>query len=167
MLAEDRWVGEAITNARVAYECWTGLLKNEITVESSVSANLPGGPYANVFANYSKREFLRAVSVLHRGFIRKDKKTEKWRKEPVADRMSEVVPVEKIDEFLGLAEPFRHFRNKEEHRENPQHPPVWTVQINEPRPTIGTCFGNRIDPFPIYEILRSLEPVIGYIAFLA
>jgi hypothetical protein len=167
MLAgRDRWVGEAITNARVAYECWIGLLQNEITVEPSVSANLPGGPYANVFANYSKREFLRAVSVLHRWFIGKDQKTKEWRKQPVADRMSEVVHVEKINEFLRLAEPFRYFRNEEEHRENPEHSPVWTVRINEPRPTIGTCFGNRIDPFPVYEILRSLEPVIGYIAFL-
>jgi hypothetical protein len=104
--------------------------------------------------------------VLHRGFIKRDNKSKEWRKEPVADRMSEVVPVEKIDEFLRLAEPFRHLRNEEEHRENPDHSPVWTLQVNEPRPTIGTSVGNRIDPFPIYEILTCLEPVIGYIAFL-
>jgi hypothetical protein len=167
MLTEkDRWVGEAITNARVAYGCWIGLLKGEITVEPEFSASLPGGPYLNLFSNYSKREFLRAVSILHRGFIKKDKVTKKWRKEPVVDRISEVVPADKIDEFLRLAEPFRRFRNEEEHRENPLHPRVWTVQINQPRPTIGTSFGNRVDPFPVYEILKSLEPDIGYFAFL-
>ena len=100
MLTEkDRWVGEAITNARVAYECWIGLLKGEITVEPEFSASLPGGPYVNVFSNYSKREFLRAVSLLHRGFIKKDKASKEWRKEPVVDRISEVVPAEKIEEF--------------------------------------------------------------------
>ena len=161
MLSEkDLWVGKAITSARVAYECWIGLLKEEITVESKFPADLPGGPYANVFADYSKKEFLRTVSILHRGFFKEGRKTS------VASRMLEAVAEEKIDEFLRLAEPFRGFRNKEEHRENPQHPSVWTIQINEPRPKIGTAFGNRIDPFPVYEILKSLEPEIGYVAFL-
>jgi hypothetical protein len=80
--------------------------------------------------------------------------------------MQEVVPEEKIDEFLRLAEPFRYLRDKEEHRENPRHPPISTIQIDEPQPTIGTAFGNRINPFPVYEILKSLEPNIGYVAFV-
>jgi hypothetical protein len=140
---EDFWLGEAITSARVAYECWVGLSKGEITVVPEYSANLPGGPYVNVFANYSKREFLRAVSILHRGFF-----------------------VERIDKFLELARPFREFRNQEDHRENPQNSPVWTIQINEPRPTIGATSDDRIDPFSVYEILKSLEPDIGYVAFV-
>jgi hypothetical protein len=157
---EDFWVGEAITNARLAYECWIGLLKGEITVNQEFAANFPGGSYTNIFANYSKREFLRAVSVLHRGFWGNGMKT------PATFRMEELVPVEKIDKFLELARPFRHFRNQEEHRENPEHPPVWTIRINEPRPTIGTTAGNRIDPYSVYELLKSLEPAIGYAAFV-
>lgn len=155
---EDFWVGKVITDARLAYECWTGLLKNEITVNPEFSTNSPWSRYANVFANYSKREFLRAVALLHRGLFDRGAKT------PVTLRMQEVVPVERIDEFLELARPFRYLRNQEEHRENPAHPPVGTIQIYEPRPTIGNL-KRRIDPFSVYEILKSLEPDIGYPAF--
>jgi hypothetical protein len=156
---EDFWVGEAITSARLAYECWTGLLKGAITISPEFAANFPGTAYANIFANYSKREFLRSVYILHHGLFGDGKKT------PVASRMEEVVPAEKIDQFIELGRPFRNFRNDENHRDAPGHPPVWTIRINEPRPTIGTSRGNRIDPFPVYELLKSLEPDIGYVAF--
>jgi hypothetical protein len=32
LLQEDQWVGEAITSARIAYECWTGLVNGEFII---------------------------------------------------------------------------------------------------------------------------------------
>jgi len=32
LLQEDHWVGEAITHARIAYECWTVLLNKKIEI---------------------------------------------------------------------------------------------------------------------------------------
>jgi hypothetical protein len=159
LLKEDFWIGEAITGARLAFECWDRLLNGEIAIEPEFPADSPG-PYATLFANYSKREFLRSVALLHRGFFDRGAKT------PVALRIEEVVSVERIDKFLELARPFREFRNQEDHRENPQNSPVWTIQIDEPRRTIGTTLGDRIDPLSVYEILKSLEPDIGYFAFV-
>jgi hypothetical protein len=162
---KDRWVGEAITGARIAYECWSALLRGEITINSESSTHLLGGGYVNLFTNYAKGQFLSAVAVLHRGFLKKEK-GKPDRKTQVAYRMQKAVPVEKIDEFLRLGEPFRKFRNFDQHRENLNNPPVWTVRRDQSRPIIGTPDHGYIDPFPIYELLKSLEPAIGYIAFV-
>ena len=83
-----------------------------------------------------------------------------------SDRMQEVVPETQIDDFLESAKPFREFRNFDQHRENPAHPEVWTVRINQPHPMIGTPAHGIVDPFPVYELLKMLEPVIGYAAFI-
>jgi hypothetical protein len=161
---KDRWVGKAITDARIAYECWTALWRREIKIEPEFLANQPGGSYATIFMNYTKGAFLGAVAVLHRGFF-KMPIGKPGTKTKVAYRMQEEVPEERIDEFLRLAQPFREFGNFDEHRENPNNPRVGSIQFNQPRPTIGTPSKGFIDPFPIYELLKSLEPAIGYAAF--
>lgn len=167
---DDSWVGKAITDARMAYETWTALLRREIKVDPEYAPNLLGGGYGNLFTNYAKVQFLSAVAVLHRGFFVKEQGKTMYGKSEVARRMEEALSAEedkkKIGDFLRSGQPFRDFRNFDQHRENPHHPQVWTVQINQPRPTIGTPKHGFVDPFPVYEQLKALEPTIGYAAFV-
>jgi hypothetical protein len=79
--------------------------------------------------------------------------------------MLEVVSEEQTDELLKLITPLRDFRDKDQHRENPDHPEVWSVLSKPSQPIIGTYEHGYIDPFPIYKLLSSLEPTIGWIAF--
>jgi hypothetical protein len=74
LLQDDHWVSHAITSARTAYECWTGLARGDIKIEPESSPNVIGGGYANLFQNYAKGAFLSAVAVLHRGFLEKKTK---------------------------------------------------------------------------------------------
>ena len=34
--------------------------------------------------------------------------------------------------MISYGRPFRDFRNFDQHRENPAHPEVWTVRMNQP-----------------------------------
>jgi hypothetical protein len=172
LLQSDRWVGEAITNARIAYECLCGLLRGEIKIEPESSSNLLGGTYVNLFTEYAKGQFLSAVSVLHRGFLILEKGRPPTKTE-AACRMENVVSVEKIDEFLRLAKPFQDFPNYDQHREQdpkklktPKHPPVWAVQMDQAHLLIVTQKRGFSDPFPTYDLLKSLEPAIGLGAFV-
>jgi hypothetical protein len=160
---KDLWVGKAITDARLAYECWIALLRGEIKIEPESTPNMLGGGYANLFTNYAKGAFLGAVAVLHRGFFKMEKGV--LAKKKAAYRMLEVVSEEQMDELLKLTAPLHSFRDKDQHRENPDHPPVWSVQVKPSRPIIGTRDHGYIDPFPIYELLKSMEPAIGYVVF--
>jgi hypothetical protein len=160
LVQEDQWVGEAITHARIAYECWSGLVSGMFKIAPESSPSLLGGSYVNVFADYSKKEFLRYVSVLHRGFLDQGKKTD------AALRIQQEVTEAQIDKLIGLAAPLLRLRNKEEHRENPIHPQVWSVSYFPLRPMVGTQADGYIDPFPVYQILVLLEPAIGHVAFV-
>jgi hypothetical protein len=53
-LPKDRWAGEAITRARIAYETWAGLLNEEIRIEPEYYSGLVPGRYAGLFTNYAK-----------------------------------------------------------------------------------------------------------------
>jgi hypothetical protein len=83
LLQEDQWVGEAITHARIAYECWSGLVSGMFKIAPESSPNLLGGSYVNVFADYSKKEFLRYVSVFYRGFFKEEKGVRGKRKDAI------------------------------------------------------------------------------------
>jgi hypothetical protein len=161
---EDQWVGEAITSARIAYECWTQLLSGEIKIEPESSANLVGGSYANVFANYAKGAFLGAVAVLHRGLFKMKKGV--LVKKKTAYRMLEAVSDKQMDELLKLTAPSHSLRDKDQHKEGPGNLPVWSIRINQGPPTIGTFSKYHVDPAALYELLKSLEPAIGYVAFI-
>ncbi len=172
LLQSDRWVGEAITDARIAYECWCGLLRGEIEIEPESSPDPLGGSYVNLFTEYAKRQFLSAVAVLHRGFLILEEGRSPTNTE-TAYRMEKVVSAEKIDEFLRLARRFRDFRNYDQHREQdpkkpkkPKNPPIWTARLEGSRPLIATLEHGYVDPFPTYELLKSLEPAIGLGAFV-
>jgi hypothetical protein len=161
----DRWVGEEISRARIAYEAWTELQRGEIKIEPESSPNQLGGGYVNLFTNYAKAAFLNAVAALDRGFFGyKDGVFIK--KHKVACRMVQFVSEAQIDELRNLTAPLRTLRNKDQHREDPKKLPVWTVQINQAAPTIGTFSGDHSDPSALYELLKSLEPTIGWAAFL-
>src|SRR5271165_2174892 len=101
LLAEDRWIGGAITTARIAYESWAGLLSGEISIEPEHCPGQAGGRYAGIFANYAKGAFLGAVAVLHRGLF-KEKKDGSIIKKKTAYRMLELVSEEQMDELLKL-----------------------------------------------------------------
>ena len=73
---------------------------------------------------------------------------------------------EQMDDLLKLTTPLLHLRDKDQHRENPSHPEVWSAQVKPSRPIIGTREHGFIDPFPIYQLLSSLEPSIGWAAFV-
>jgi hypothetical protein len=64
-----------------------------------------------------------------------------------------------------LGQPFREFRIFDQHGEK-NYPEVWSVRLDQGRPLIGTAKDGFIDPFPIYELLKYLEPAIGYVAFV-
>jgi hypothetical protein len=161
----DGWVGEAISRARIAHETWIELLRGEIKIEPETSPNLLGGGYVNLFANYAKAAFLNAVAVLHRGFFEYEDGVFVGKTE-VAGRMLEFVSEAQIDELLKLGTPLRTLRNKDQHREDPKKPQVWTFQKTPEPPTIGTSPENGVDPSALYELLKSLEPTIGWAAFL-
>ena len=161
---KDQWVGEAITSARIAYECWTQLLSGEIKIEPESSANLLGGGYANAFANYAKGAFLAAAAVLHRGLFKKERGA--LVKKKTAYKMLEAVSEEQLDELLKLTAPLHSLRDKDQHKEGPENLPVWSVRINQGPPTIGTFSKDHVDPAALYELLKYLEPVIGYVAFI-
>jgi hypothetical protein len=95
---DDFWVGKAITDARIAYETWTALLRGEMKTEAEFAPNSVSGPYVNLFTNYAKGQFLSAVAVRHRGFFdyKLDSKTD------TARRIQGVVSEAQIDEFLRL-----------------------------------------------------------------
>ena len=162
LLRDDFWVGKAITDGRIAYEVWIALLRGEIKVEPEFAPNLIGGGCVDLFTNYAKGIFLSATAALHRGFQKAGAKTD------VAHRMQEALSTEKqkIDDFFRLAEPFREFRNFDQHRENPRNPEIWTVRIDQGRPIMGTPMQEYIDPVRVYETLKSLELRIGYMAFV-
>jgi hypothetical protein len=88
------------------------------------------------------------------------------KKKDVALRIQQEVPEAQIDELIRLAAPLLTLRDKEEHRENPNHPQVWSVSVLPLRPMVGPDDDGYIDPFPVYKILVSLEPAIGYVAFV-
>jgi hypothetical protein len=164
LLQKDLWVGKAITSARIAYESWAGLLAGEFRIEPADYSGPVSGRYAGLFGNYAKEAFLGAVAILHRGFFKLENAG--FVKKKAAYRMLEVVSEEQMDELLRLTTPLRDFRDKDQHRENPNHPEVWSVVFKPSRPIIGTVEHGYIDPFPIYELLKSLEPTIGWIAFV-
>jgi hypothetical protein len=174
LLLEDQWVGEAVTHARIAYECWVGLLNGKVKIVPESSPNLLGGPYVNAFANYAKKDFLRYVAVLYRGFFKEKKGRRRKKKDAdrpgiktdVAHRIQQWVSEAQIDELTRLAAPLLKLRDKEEHRENPNHPQVWSIQVLPLRPMVGTKEDGFIDPFPVYQILVSIEPTIGLVAFV-
>ena len=51
---KDRWVGGAITNARIAYESWAGLSNGEIRIEPEGYSGPVSGRYAGLFADYAQ-----------------------------------------------------------------------------------------------------------------
>ena len=124
------------------------------------------GRYADLFANYAKSAFLSAVSVLNRGLFKKKKGVVVKKK--VACRMLEMVSEKQMDELLKLTTPFRDLRDKDQHRENANYPEVWSIQFEPSRPTIGHLVkgGFNNDLSPIYELLKALEPTIGWLAFV-
>jgi len=79
---------------------------------------------------------------------------------------------EQMDKLLKLTEPLHAFRDKDQHRENPDHPPVWSLILDGTRHTIFTVTLEKaelIDPSALsalYELLKSVEPTIGRVAFL-
>jgi|SRR5271165_1070821 len=162
---EDRWIGAAITTARIAYESWAGLLSGEISIEPEHCPGQAGGRYAGIFANYAKGAFLGAVAVLHRGLFKVEKNGDIVKKK-TAYRMLQLVSEEQMNELLKLAAPLRHLRNTDQHREDPSKQEVLSVQFKPSRPIIGTHEADSVDPFPIYELLKSLEPTIGWVAFI-
>lgn len=172
LLPEDGWVGDAVSTARIAYETWTALLRGEIKIQPEGSPSLLGGTYSNLFTDYAKVQFLSAVAALHRGFFKLDKGALVRKK--VARRMLKIKAVseEQMDELLKLTEPLHDFRNKDQHKENPDHPPVWSLILDGTRHTIFTATLEKaqlIDPSALsalYELLKSLEPTIGRVAFL-
>jgi hypothetical protein len=115
--------------------------------------------------NYAKGQFLSAVATLNRGFFKMERGA--LVKTKAAYRMLEAaMSEEQMNELLKLTAPLHSLRDVDQHRENPNHPAVWNVQMDRSRLLIGTRDHGLIDPFPIYELLKSLEPTIGYIAFL-
>jgi len=160
---DDCWVGEAITRARIAYETWTELLRGKIKIEPESSPNLLDGGYANLFLNYAKGAFLGAVAVLHRGFFKMEKGV--LVKKKVAYRMLEFVSDDQMDELLKLTAPLHRLRDMDQHREGAENLPVWTAQAKPEPPSIGTFSRDHVDPSALYELLKSLEPAIGYAAF--
>jgi hypothetical protein len=160
----DRWVGKVISSARIAYETWSELMCGKIKVEPERSPNHIGGGYVNLFTNYTKEAFLNAVAALHRGFF--EYKNGALVRSEVACRMLEYVSESQIDEFMKLAAPLRNLRNEDQHREDPIKLPVWSTQVTPAPPTIGTCPDDHVDPSALYELLKSFEPSIGYVAFL-
>jgi hypothetical protein len=131
-------------------------------------------PYVNMFADYVKEAFLGAVAALHRGLFKPDKSAKRMRgvrsktgtKTETAYRMIGMVPEAQIDELIRLADPFRDFRDSVQHSDVPTKPTVRTVRMEQSRPTIGTFSGGFVDPFSLYELLKSLEPAVGYVAFV-
>ena len=117
-----------------------------------------------MFTNYAKEAFLAAVAVLHRGLFKMEKGV--LVKKKTAYRMLEAVSEEQMDELLKLTALFHFLRDKDQHKEGPGNLPVWSVQINRGPPTIGTFSKDHVDPAPLYQLLKSLEPAIGYVAFI-
>jgi hypothetical protein len=171
LLPEDAWVGDAVSSARIAYETWTALLRGEIKIQPEGCPSLLGGSYSNLFTDYAKAQFLSAAAVLHRGFFKMEKGV--LVKKKVARRMlqNKAMSEEQMDELLKLAEPLHDFRDKDQHKENPDHPPIWSLILDGTRPTICTVTLENpviIEPSALsalYELLRSLEPTIGRVAF--
>jgi hypothetical protein len=164
LLQKDRWVGVAITNARLAYETWAGLVNGKITIQPEEYPGQVSGRYLGLFANYAKAAFLAAVAVLHRGFFKMENRV--LVKTKAANRMLEFVSEEQLDELLKWTAPLQHLRDKDQHRENPTHAEIWSVQLKPHRPLIASHQDGYIDPFPFYELLKSLEAKIGWIAFV-
>jgi len=146
------------------------LLRGEIKIEPESTPNILGGGYANLFTNYAKGAFLGAVAVLHRGFFKIEKGI--LVKKKAAYRMLEMVSEEQMDELLKLTGPLHSLRDKDQHRENPDHPPVWSLILDGTRHTIFTTTLEKAevsDPSALstlYELLKSLESAIGREAFL-
>ena len=92
----------------------------------------------------------------------------------VALRMlqNKLVTEEQMDNLLRLTAPLHDFRDKDQHKENPSHPPVVTLIMDGTRYAICTAAVDKaeyIDPSEIsalYELLKSLEPTIGRLEFL-
>jgi hypothetical protein len=163
----DRWVGEAISRARITFETWNELQRGEIKIEPESSPNhLSPGGYVNLFINYAKAAFLNAVAALDRGFFEYNKDRVFVKNTEVAGRMLEFVSEAQIDELRNLTAPLRTLRNKDQHREDPRKWPVWTFQINGEPPTIGTSPEDAVDPSALYQLLKAIEPIIGHRAFL-
>lgn len=165
LLQKDSWVGDAVSSARIAYETWTALLRGEVKIQPEGSPSLLGGSYSNLFTDYAKAQFLSQVAVLYRGFFKKEKGV--LVKNKVARRILRIKAIseEQLDELLKLAKPLHGLRDKDQHKENPNHPPVWTVVVDGTRhATIE--IPELIDPSALYELLKSLEPTIGRVAFL-
>ena len=100
-----------------------------------------------------------AVAVLHRGFFKM--KNGVLVKTKAAYRMLEMVSEQQMDELLKLAAPLRRLRDKDQHRENPKHPEVWSVQIKPSHPMIGT---HEDDYVPNRMICRaSVMTAINYL----
>jgi hypothetical protein len=170
-LLKDSWVGDAVSSARVAYETWTALLHGEIKIQPEGSSSLLGGSYSNLFTDYAKGQFLSAAAVLHRGFFKMEKDVLVRKK--VALRMLKIKAMseEQMDELLELTKPLHDFRDKDQHKENSNHPRIWTL-VADGRVTVVTATLEKpvvIDPSAIsalYELLKTLEPTIGRVAFL-
>jgi len=169
LLQKDGWVGDAVSSARIAYETWTALLRGEIKIEPEISPSLLGGSYANLFTDYAKGQFLSHVAVLHRGFFKMEKGV--LVKKKVARRMLQIKAMseEQMDKLLQLTKPLHAFRDKDQHKEGSQNPPVLTLIVDGTRHIICTTNPENpelIDPSALYELLKSLEPTIGRTAFI-
>ena len=162
--ANDRWVGEVISRARIAYETLTDLMGGKIKIEPEFSPDHLAGSYLGLFTNYTKTAFLASVAALHRGFFKMEKGALVRKK--VACRMLEFVSEAQMNELMKLTAPLHTLRDWDQHREGSGNPPVWTRQVDQGAPTIGPFSGIHEDPSALYTLLRSLEPTIGYAAFL-
>ena len=164
--SKDGWVGDAVSSARIAYETWTALLRGEIKIQPEGCPSLLGGSYSNLFTDYAKAQFLSAAAVLHRGFFKMEEGVPVKKK--VARRMLQIKAMseEQMDKLLELTKPLHDFRDKDQHKENPNYPPVWTLILDGTRHTICTATIENpelIDPSALYELLK---PTIGREAFL-
>ena len=67
---------------------------------------------------------------------------------------------EQMDKLLKLTEPLHAFRDKDQHRENPDHPPVWSLILDGTRHTIFTVTLEKaelIDPSALSCALRIVK----------
>jgi hypothetical protein len=173
LLPENEWVGDAVSTARIAYETWTALLSGEIKIQPEGSESLLGGSYSNLFTDYAKAQFLSAAAVLRRGFFKKKNGVLVRKKVARQLLQIEAVSEEQIDELLKLTKLLHDLRDKDQHKEG--NPPVVTLKIDggtwmQHTMIIATIENPEwIDPSAfsaLYELLKSLEPTIGRIAFL-